>query len=56
MNAFNIPDRLRNELVNLAVRHDVQHILKLIPDMSEAEIMGSLNHLRRIDEEADSPE
>jgi len=52
--AANFPKDLAEELIQLAIKHLYQDILDDLHTMNEADLMGSLNHLRRIDEESDS--
>jgi len=47
---MNFPKDLADELQRLAIKHHFQDILDDLPVMNEADLMGTLNFLRRIDE------
>lgn len=51
---MNFLQDLADELHTLAIKHHAQDILDDMPVMNESDLMGSLNHLRRIDEETNS--
>jgi len=47
------PKSLADELTSLAIKHHAQDSLDDLPVMNEADLMGVLNYLRRIDTESD---
>ncbi len=47
------PKHLAEELEALAIKHHAQDSLNDMPVMNEADLMGALYYLRRIDTESD---